>query len=161
MNKEKGLVVYYSRNGATRSLAEYIANTLSYDIEEIIDLKNRGGPIGWLSAGRDATNRSLTEIKPPMMNPKNYGLVIIGTPIWNGTISTPIRTYITQNRDNFTKIAVFSTGLDRDPKALEELKSFFREKPLIMVKLDGKNDVKSGDYVEKISEFIQICKENN
>ena len=41
MTASKVLVVYYSRTGATRRLAEALAKALQADIEPIIDRKNR------------------------------------------------------------------------------------------------------------------------
>jgi flavodoxin len=40
---KKILVVYYSRTGMTKKLANSIANLLFADIEEIVDTKNRSG----------------------------------------------------------------------------------------------------------------------
>jgi hypothetical protein len=51
----KSLVVYYSRNGNSKFIAQKIAEKLGADTEEIIDKKNRRGWIGFLTAGRDAT----------------------------------------------------------------------------------------------------------
>ena len=41
MTTSKVLVVYYSRTGATRRLAEALANALQADIEPITDRENR------------------------------------------------------------------------------------------------------------------------
>ncbi|MBE3088681.1 MAG: flavodoxin family protein, partial [Actinobacteria bacterium] len=42
------LVVYYSRTGTTRKVAEYITKQLGADMEEIIDMKKRSGIWGFL-----------------------------------------------------------------------------------------------------------------
>jgi flavodoxin len=46
----KTLVVYYSRTGKTRFVAERVASELKADIEEVVDLKNRSGRFGFLKA---------------------------------------------------------------------------------------------------------------
>lgn len=51
------LVVYYSRTGATRKVAEYITKQLGADMEEIIDMKKRSGIWGFLIGGRDALRK--------------------------------------------------------------------------------------------------------
>jgi flavodoxin len=56
------LVVYYSRTGKTRFVAEKVVAELKADIEEIVDLKNRKGRFGFLKAGYDATRGNGTEI---------------------------------------------------------------------------------------------------
>jgi len=53
----KALVVYYSRTGNTKFVAEKIAQELGADIEEVIDKKNRFGLINYLRAGGDALRR--------------------------------------------------------------------------------------------------------
>ena len=58
----KTLVIYYTRTGNAKFLAETIAAELGADIEEVIDLKKRQGKLGWLSAGRDAMGEKETEI---------------------------------------------------------------------------------------------------
>jgi flavodoxin len=53
MGGKKILAVYCSRTGTTRKIANEISSKLDCDVEEIIDLKTRAGPIGYMAAGRD------------------------------------------------------------------------------------------------------------
>ena len=55
------LVVYYSRTGKTKFVAEKVATKLKAEIEEVLDLKNRSGRIGFLKAGYDATRGNETK----------------------------------------------------------------------------------------------------
>jgi len=81
----KSLVVYYSRTGNAKFVAETIASTIGADIEEVVDLKKRGGPVGFLSGGKDATQGKETEIAETKRQPKDYGLIILGTPVWSSS----------------------------------------------------------------------------
>lgn len=90
----KALVVYYSRTGTTKSAAKKIAQELGADMEEIIDKKNRRGPIGFLTAGYDATRAKKTKIAETSKNPNEYDLIVIGTPVWNSRPTPAIRTYL-------------------------------------------------------------------
>jgi len=151
----KVLVVYYTRKGATEKIAKEISGRLGADIEGIVDKKNRKGIIGWLRAGRDARARNLTEIEKPQREPSIYDLVVIGTPVWNGTISTPIRTYITQYRERFQDVAVFCThSLAKDNTVLGEMEALVGKKPLASLKLRRKEQVETGEYIPKVEEFI-------
>ncbi len=58
----KSLVVYYTRTGNTKFVAETIAAELVSDMEEVVDLKKREGTLGYMSASKDATGGKLTEI---------------------------------------------------------------------------------------------------
>ena len=70
----KSLVVYYSRTGNAKFVAETVAAELGSDIEEVVDLKKRDGKLGWISASRDASGGKQTEIAPTTKNPKDYEL---------------------------------------------------------------------------------------
>ena len=65
----KTLVIYYTRSGNAKFMAETIAAELGADIEEVIDLKNRQGKLAFPPAGRDAMRGKETEIaqtkRPP------------------------------------------------------------------------------------------------
>ena len=76
----KTLIVYYSRTGRTKKIAEEIHKVLGGDIEEIQDMKPRSGIIGWLGAGKDARSKTLTTLKPVEKNPSQYDLIVIGSP---------------------------------------------------------------------------------
>ena len=111
----KSLVVYNTRTGNTKFVAQTIAAQLGSDIEEVVDQKKRAGPLGWMSAGRDSTQEKEAEIAPTKLSPQNYDLIIIGTPIWAWRPTPAIRSYIKQNDLSGKKVALFFT-LDHEPK---------------------------------------------
>ena len=154
LSEKKTLVVYYSRTGNTRKVAEACAERLGADIEEIVDRKNRSGPIGWLTAGRDAGRRSLTEIEEPTKDPSGYNIVVVGSPVWNDSVSTPVRTYIVKNSVSFSRLAIFCTGDAEDNRALDEMEEIIGKVPLASMKLRRKRDIESGEYAEKIDAFV-------
>jgi flavodoxin len=121
----KALVVYYSRTGVTRKVGQAIAQVLSADLEELIDTKNRKGPIGFVVAGKDAATKQLVPIEPPQKNPADYDLVVVGTPVWAGTMSTAVRTYLSDRGKDIQKAAVFctthSSGIDKTLAEMAEL----------------------------------------
>ena len=100
------LVVYYSRTGNNRTIAESIASKLSADIDEIIDKKNRQGRLNWLLAGRDSRARKLTEIEY-QKNPQDYDTIIIGAPIWAWNPIPPLRTYLKEVDLKGKRVAFF------------------------------------------------------
>jgi flavodoxin len=110
----KVLVVYYSRTGNTRFVAEKIAGKLKADIEEVIDKKSRGGTIGWLRAGIDATRRKETKIEETKHSASDYDLIVLGSPVWNKRIPPAMRTYINKNDLTKKKIAFFNTNYSDD-----------------------------------------------
>jgi len=115
----KTLVVYYSRTGNTKFVAEEITAELGADIEEVVDLKKRDGKMGYLSASRDATGNRQTSIAETQRNPADYDLVVIGTPVWFWSPSSAIRTYVDRHDFSGKNLALFFT-LDGGPRGVVE-----------------------------------------
>ncbi len=115
----KSLVVYYSRSGNTKFVAEEIVAELGADIEEIVDLKSRGGKLGWLSASRDGSGNRPTSIAETKRNPKDYDLILVGTPVWAWSPSSAARTYFAKNDLSGKNVALFFT-LDNNPRGVVE-----------------------------------------
>jgi flavodoxin len=154
VNIKKILVVYYSRTGITKKVANTIRDNLECDLEEISDKKNRSGILGWLSAGRDAGRKSLTELIGISKDPSNYDLVIIGSPTWNDTVSTPIRTYIDRFKGQLTNVALFTTQLSLETSTLRDMENLLEVNPIATIALNKKSDMESGDYLGKVDEFL-------
>jgi len=119
----KSLVVYYSRTGNARFVAETIAAEIGADIEEVIDLKKRSGAFGFLSGGFAARRGKETEIAPTKKSPAGYDLVIVGTPVWAGRPTPAIRTYLKKNDLSGKKVAVFFAQGGKKPQAIEQTKA--------------------------------------
>jgi len=118
----KTLVIYYTRTGNTKFIAETIAEELGADAEEIIDLKNRQGRLYFLPAGRDAMQGKETQIASTKRNPTDYDLIIIAQPVWAWSPTPAIRTYLNKNNLSGKKVAVFFSALGLG-KAIEKTKA--------------------------------------
>ena len=119
----KSLIVYYTRTGNSRYVAETIASQLGADIEEVIDLKKRSGILGWLSGGKDAKQGKETEIAPTQKNPADYDLIVIGTPIWAGKPTPAINTYLKKNDLSGKKVTVFFSKGGKKLQGVDEVKA--------------------------------------
>ena len=106
----KSLVVYYSRSGNTRFVAEKISQKIGGDIEEIIDKKRRKGPLGFFIGGFDATRGRKTDIAEMKKSPRDYDLIVVGTPMWNKRITPAVRTYLEDNKFSEKRVALFCTN---------------------------------------------------
>jgi flavodoxin len=154
------LLVFYSRKGTTKKIAELISNSLNCEYEEIIDIKKRTGfIIGFLKCGYDATTKKLTKIKEFQKKPELYDLIILGTPIWNKSMTPAIRTYITNNLGKFKNVAFFCTeGGKGGPKTFESMAKLCKKEPLSTLEIT-KKDIKKELHIEKINTFIQKIKQ--
>ncbi|HYJ11929.1 MAG TPA: hypothetical protein VEX18_23050, partial [Polyangiaceae bacterium] len=71
----KVLVVYFSRTGSTRKVAEGIAHAADADLEELRESRSRRGLLGWLRSGYEGTYRLSSRPLPPLREPSNYQIV--------------------------------------------------------------------------------------
>jgi flavodoxin len=153
------LVVFYSRTGTTKKVGEAIATALNCDSEELVDTRKRSGPVGFMRSGREVRSKQLTVLQPVKHDPSLYDIVILGTPIWGGTISTPIRTYITENKSKFTRVAFFCTQAGTENKsAFDEMEALSGKQPVGTLAIQ-QNEVKKGDVQEKVRQFADRVRE--
>jgi len=54
------LILFYSRTGTTKKVANLISENLNCDNEEIFDTKNRKGFFGYIKSAKDAMRKNLT-----------------------------------------------------------------------------------------------------
>jgi len=141
----KTLVVYYSRTGNTKKVAEIIANKLEADIDEIIDTKERKGFIGAITSLKDSFGAE-TDIAFKK-DPSKYDLVIIGTPIWMYTITPAVKAYL---KRKFKKVAFFCTcNSDRRIDAFKDMEKLVGRPIATLIVEKGKGDINS--FVKKVS----------
>lgn len=104
------LVTYFSRTGATESVAREIASLLGADIEAVQDVSSkRSGPLGYLRSGRQALANKVVDIKPMGRQCADYDLVVIGTPVWAGRMSSPVKSFIAAHGNGIRSAAIFCT----------------------------------------------------
>jgi flavodoxin len=150
----KTLVIYYSRTGITKQIGDIIAKKLGADVEEIKDTVDRSGAKGYLLSGRDAMKKKLTRLEPLAKNPSDYDLAIIGTPVWCWNMSVPVRTYVSENKDKFSKVAYFCTmGGAGDQKTFSGTEEIIGKKPISTLTLTTKEVVKN-EFSKKIEKFL-------
>ncbi len=155
----KSLVIYYTRTGKTKFVAEAIATQLGADVEEVVDLKKRQGKIGWIMSGKDASRQSLTEIAPTKKAPADYDLVVIGTPIWAWSPTPAIRTYISQNNLSGKKVALFYT-FDNDLKqAAEKTKALLTNAAIVSELPLASPSADREETEKKIAEWCSALKQ--
>jgi flavodoxin len=152
------LLVFYSRTGTTRKVAQEIAKSIGADVEELIDLEKRKGPLGLVRSIRDAIRKTKASLQRIEKDPSAYDLVVIGSPVWGRNLSSPVRTYIDNNKKLLKKIALFCTSAGESKlyasnclNALEELTG---QKAVAFLGLD-RNDIKKG-FTAKIASFISV-----
>jgi len=155
VSEQKCLVVFYSRTGTTRQVAEAVAEGLGADIEEIVDRKRRGGPLGFVVAGKDARLGRLTDIRPPSRSPGDYELLVVGTPVWAGTMSCAVRTYLTRFRESLPAVAFFlTTGGLGIKGTFRDMAELCGKEPVACLALKQRQ-VRKGPWREEVERFVR------
>lgn len=152
------LVVWYSRTSTTAQVGRELAHLLGADTEVIRDTRSRDGFFGWMRSGYEATMKIRPAIQPVEKDPADYDLVVLGTPVWAGTMASPMRTYICQNRDKFKSVAFFCTqGAATEQKAFDDMADLCGMMPDATLSLQHAV-VTKGKYREQLEEFVDILR---
>jgi flavodoxin len=120
----KALVVYYSKSGNTRRVAEEIAKALGAETEQIVEVGvKRTGILGFLRAGRGAMMREKSRIETPKMRPSDYDLVFVGSPVWGWNLAPAVRSYLASVALGQRPIALFCTmGSNGEKKTFDSIR---------------------------------------
>lgn len=122
----KSLVVYYSLGGSTQLIASIISQKIDVDILEIKSAREipKKGFMKYFLGGKSVIFKE----KPRLLNDKidldEYDTIFIGTPVWAGSYSSPIASFISKNSVKGKNIALFAchSGGGAD-KCFERLES--------------------------------------
>lgn len=121
----KTLVVYFSRMGHSKKVAELLKEQLNADVEElqmIAPYPDDGKP-HYMKFGFQAMLGFKPELKPLGVTLDDYDLVIIGSPTWNWRISPPVLSFITKYPLTGKKVALFVTAGGDGVKCLGRFKT--------------------------------------
>lgn len=150
------LVIYYSRSGNTRKVAEEIAQSLHCDIEEIRSRASYPQNFwGYQRALLHASFKKKPEIQMVQSLLEDYDLVIIGSPVWGGALSAPIRSFFDRNKDELRNVVFFLTqgGEFGRKKVFTQMKELCLKTPLTTFAVTER-DVRSGKFKKQVAEFI-------
>lgn len=153
MDPSRILIVYYSRTGTTRAVASALRAELSCDVEPIVDRSPRGGTLGFLRSIVDSVFGLEADLDPLNVNLRDYDLVLIGTPVWNTTMSTPVRTFLSRHRDELRRVGFFCTyGGTGSARALREMAALCGQAPVLTLGL-RMAEVKDHPIARKVRTF--------
>jgi flavodoxin len=158
MAPSKALVIYYSRTGGTRRLAEALAKAAQADIEPIVDKTNRLGIFGYLRSVAEALQKRNALIDPMKTDPSSYDLVIIGTPVWAWSVSSPVRSYLAAYKGRLPDVAFFCTmGGRGGERAFAEMQAIVGKAPRASCAVTAR-EVATGAYGARIAQFLEQMK---
>lgn len=99
----KTLVVYYSRKGYTEGIALEKAKEENADFLCLETIENTAGWYGFRNCLKFAVPKKGMTLFPYEKDVSNYDNVIICSPIWCGSVSSPMREFLNRERHNITR----------------------------------------------------------
>ncbi len=151
----KILIVYFSRSGYTREIADALAGALGADIECVREYKGRLGVFGYVRSLLEALQQRTVPIRPAARNPADYDLVIIGTPVWASNMCSPVRAYIRAQQRSLARVALFCTqGGSGAMKVLGRMAELCGHQPVATMIVNDA-EITKHRYADKLDGFLK------
>jgi len=157
----KILIVYYSLTGNTQFIAETLRDTIEADILELKPIKelkaNSGTRFMW--GGYQSTMKKKPELMEFDINPLEYDLLILGTPVWAWNISPPMRSFLSKFDLTGKKVALWMCHAGDGVKAMERFREALKNPMKIRKKLSfGLRALINKRLKKHLSEPVRLLK---
>ncbi|MBD3227188.1 MAG: flavodoxin [Candidatus Lokiarchaeota archaeon] len=129
----KILVVYYSLTGNTKFIAEIITEILDADILSLKPIKelNPDSSFKYFWGGFQTLMKRKPTLEEYDINPENYELIVLGTPVWAWRYSPPLRTFLEKHNLSEKKVAFWMCHAGQGEKAMKRFKKALNESEVI------------------------------
>jgi flavodoxin len=124
--------------------------------------------LGFVIGGFDATRGRKTDIAEMKKSPRDYDLIVVGTPMWNKRITPAVRKYLEDNKFSEKRVALFCTNngsqSERVFKTLKEIMNgciFVGELAISNAQKDREDTEKKISEWSKSLKVKHITKMNN
>lgn len=151
---KRALIVYHSRSGHTRRVAQALARRLHADLEEIRIVQPLEGWLGYLMCAIESLAALTPALRPGRHQPSNYALVVVGTPVWFWNVSSPVRSWLEAHRLTH-RLAFFCTmGGSGAARAFATMAELAGRPPQATLALT-EDEVARGAYAPKLDAFAK------
>jgi len=126
MTALRSLVVYYSYENNTKLIAETIANSIGAQIAQIKP-QSEMSSTGFFKIMRgvfQVMRKHRPEICPLSVNPQDFDTIFIGSPVWAGSLTPPVHSFLESNRFTNKKIGLFCTHGDNYGNVFTDMKAY-------------------------------------
>jgi len=157
----KTAVVYYSLDGNCALVAEEIKSKLNADLLRLYtkNEKKRGfaGNLFW--GCTMVFFRKKPSLKPYIFNSSDYDLIILGAPVWAGTVAPPVNTFISETGISGKKTALFVCHAGGKGDSMEKFKALLAGNEIIS-ETDFKDPVKGNteDIKKQVENWVNGLK---
>jgi len=149
------LIVFHSRTGYTRRVAEELAGECNGAVDEVCRAGERRGLVGYLGCAFEARTGRTPVVLPVRQDPARFELVLLGTPVWAWSLSSPVRTYLREHGRHLKRVAFFCTmaaaGADN---AFSEMQALCGKVPLATLVLTDR-ELEARSHGVALSAFVK------
>jgi flavodoxin len=153
----KVLIVFYSRTGHTRLLAERLAEALQGTLAPITERRSRAGFRGYLRSAWEAWREAEPSIRAVREKPRDFDLLLVGTPIWSWKLASPVRAFARAHAKGVKRVAFFCTmGASGALGAFGELETIYGRRAEAALALTEAElaDIDGAIPQRKIAQFV-------
>ncbi|MEI6100295.1 MAG: hypothetical protein WCP73_00525 [Eubacteriales bacterium] len=118
-------VLYFTRSGNSKRIAQKIAEKAGCGLSQITDDKNWSGLFGFLRGGSYAARQKTTNpVITPEAHLSDFGRVVIVGPVWAGNVVPAIYSLLLNEKENLQKVClVLNSGGGETESAFKHLES--------------------------------------
>jgi flavodoxin len=139
------LILFYSNTGNTRQAAQALADVLDADLAEITEPQPRQLDED-MPEGMDGQDIFKTAVQTLLglgarindlgTDPADYDLVVVGTPTWISSLSSPVRSCLRQIRGDLSQVAFFRTSKEEArTRVFRQMARAARRRPIAVAAL--------------------------
>ncbi len=157
----KTIIIYYSFEGNTKFIADYLAQKLDADVLALKPAKeiNTHGFMKYIWGGRQAVMKSKPTLKKYKFDINKYETIIIGSPVWAYTYSPPIHSFLSENVIEGKKVAFFCCHEGGKGKTLEAIEKLLGEDNEYLGAVDIKAPLTNEEFsFTLLDEWIETIK---
>lgn len=147
----KKLFIYYSYSGNGDVIAELFAKN-GYEVRKVIRKKplSKHFFVAMMKGGFEAASKKKAELVDYNNDVSDYDEIVVGSPIWNGRISSPINTVLSDTNFEGKKLSfVLYAGGGEAPKAIKRVKDKYPNSEIFILKQPKK-------YNEELSKIDSL-----
>ncbi|MFZ2150902.1 MAG: flavodoxin [Candidatus Absconditicoccaceae bacterium] len=129
----KNLIIFYSLDGNTKFIAEYIAFQIGADLLQLQPIKGISniGFMKYLRGGRQVLMKNKPELQSRDIDPNDYEKIFIGTPVRAYNYAPALRTFFDKVVLKNKKIALFCCHEGGKGKTLENMEEILKGNEII------------------------------
>jgi flavodoxin len=158
--KPKVLIAYYSQSGNTREIAEQIQARFGGEMFEI-ELATPYPASEMETIGVVGTQRetgTLPELAGMVPNLADYDVVFLGTPIWFGTASLPMLSFVKAHSGGFagkTVVPFYTCGGGDAGTYVEEITPFLEGATILEAFGNNRAEREAGTHTAKVAAHLE------